>query len=146
MRARIPGLEERGGRGEEEVRESDGGGEEREDAKRGLGDRGSLPLRIGEDRQRRRAEGEDRDVDDGLPSRGQLAIEKVRVEVAEEQHDLEEQHARAPDGRSAAEPRQDHLGNDGLDLEQEERGKEDRCCVEQHGKTRITLLATDGHE
>jgi hypothetical protein len=47
----------------------------------------------------------------------------VRVEVAEEQQELEKKHAGGPDGGRASEPGKNHLGDDGLDLKQQESAK-----------------------
>ena len=57
----------------------------------------------------------------------------VRVGVAREQRHLEEQQARAPHGRPAAEPRQDEPGRHRLDEEQEERAECDGDVKRQRG-------------
>src|SRR6266446_3309797 len=49
----------------------------------------------------------------------------MRVEVAREKRGLEKQQARRPDLRRAAEPGQNRLGDQGLDLEKKEGTAED---------------------
>src|SRR5881392_875706 len=66
----------------------------------------------------------------GLPARPEPR-RPVGVGIAGEQHALEEDEARCPYARRAAEPRQDLLGDDRLHQEQQERRKEDRRRVRQ---------------
>ena len=49
----------------------------------------------------------------------------MRVAISEKQEELEAQHASSPNGRSAAEHRQDVFAFDQLDLEEEEGAQED---------------------
>src|ERR1035441_10410501 len=60
----------------------------------------------------------------------------VRVEIPQQKHRLEEKHAGGPHRGSAAEPRQNRLGDDGLDFKQQERRKRNRERVEQHLRNR----------
>ena len=53
------------------------------------------------------------------------------VGIAGEQERLEEQQADGPDSGRTAEPRQDRLGDHGLDLEEEEGACEDRGGVDE---------------
>src|SRR5207253_2979059 len=105
--------------------------EQSEDGERRRALRRGLPVWAGDDRQREDGGGEQRDMYDGLPSRRER-IDPVRVEIPEKQHDLEEQHARAPHGRRPAEPREDHLGDERLNLEQEGGGEEYGERIKQH--------------
>src|SRR6202162_1454080 len=68
-----------------------------------------------------------------LPAWSQAAYRSMRVRVAAEENDLEEEHAGRPDRRHAAEPRQDVLADDRLDLKEEKRPEEDRNGEEEHG-------------
>ena len=70
---------------------------------------------------------------DGLPAWLEPAAQEMRVGVAAEQHELEEQHARRPYARRAAEPRQDVFADEGLNEEEQERPGEDRQRKWQHG-------------
>jgi hypothetical protein len=64
----------------------------------------------------------------------------MRVGVAREQGDLEEQEARRPHRRRAAEPRQDELADEWLDLKEQERGEEDgQRRHEADPRPRLTL-------
>src|SRR5581483_12304613 len=63
----------------------------------------------------------------------------VRVEVAEEQQHLEEQHAHGPHGGRSAEPRQDDLRDQRLDLEEQERREKDGGGVQAHIFLRSSL-------
>src|SRR3989441_3372323 len=59
------------------------------------------------------------------------AMGEVGVRVTGEQHALEEHQAGRPNRRRAAKPRQDLLGDDRLNQEQQEGGEEDRRRVRQ---------------
>ena len=63
---------------------------------------------------------------------GQMARQQMRIGVAGEQRRLEEHHRDRPDRRRAAEPRQHHLGEHGLDREQQSGGEENRRRI--HGQ------------
>jgi hypothetical protein len=67
-----------------------------------------------------------------LRPRPERADGPVGIQVTAEQHCLEEQHGRDPDRRRPAEPRQDHLRDHGLDLEEQERAQEDGGSVKKH--------------
>ena len=60
------------------------------------------------------------------------ARDPVRVGVAQQQHELEEDHAGGPDDGRAPEPGKDLLGEDGLDQEEQEGAQEDGGGVKQH--------------
>lgn len=60
----------------------------------------------------------------GLESDGVLRKE-IRVQISQEQDTGEEEHARRPYRRRAAEPWQEQFPRDGLYLEKEERAEED---------------------
>ncbi|MEO7653597.1 MAG: hypothetical protein ABIZ80_24325 [Bryobacteraceae bacterium] len=53
----------------------------------------------------------------------------MRVEITAEQQELEEKHARSPDRRRTAEPGQDHLRDEGLNLKQQKGAEENRAGV-----------------
>jgi hypothetical protein len=65
-------------------------------------------------------------MDDGLRPRAEPRVEPVGVEVAEEERPLEEDERRRPDRGRPAEPRQEPLGDDRLDPEEEESPQADR--------------------
>ena len=79
-------------------------------------------------------EGERDEVDVALADRRAAAAEQVGVAVAEQEQQLEEQHAGGPHGRGAAEPRQDLLADDELDLEQQAGADADRGGEQEHGE------------
>jgi hypothetical protein len=60
-------------------------------------------------------------MDQHLRSRLAHTREQMRIHVAQQQHELEKQHARRPHGGGATEERQQHLANHGLTNEKEER-------------------------
>ena len=107
--ARIPRLQERTGGGEQEIWQADGGREQCENLQRWRA-RGGLPHRVGQNRKGRQANRQRRRVDRGLRARAQLFVYPMRVEIAEQEGQLEEQHAGAPDGRRSAKPGQNHFG------------------------------------
>src|SRR5262249_2044867 len=72
----------------------------------------------------------------GLPA-GVNAVRRVRVAVAAQQRRLKEQHARAPDRRTPAKPRQDHLGDHRLNLEQQKSGEKDRKREQRHSWSQL---------
>ena len=57
---------------------------------------------------------------DRFAGRRERRGQNVRIEVAEQQHKLEEDQAGHPDGRGAAEDGQQLLGGEGLDEEEQE--------------------------
>ena len=57
----------------------------------------------------------------------------MRVSVAQEERDLEEQHAGDPNRGRSAEPGQDQLGNHRLHLKQQERAEENGDRIESQG-------------
>src|SRR4029079_10527523 len=59
----------------------------------------------------------------------------MRVAVANQQHHLEEQHAGRPHRRTAAEPWQNKLADQRLDLKKQEGASENRKCVTRHRST-----------
>ena len=61
----------------------------------------------------------------GLQLRRDFPGQQMRVEVATEQQNLEDQHAGGPDDRPSAEPRQHGLAQHRLDLEQQKRTEKD---------------------
>ena len=80
----------------------------------------------------------------GLAFGGEAFEEYVGVRIAAEQGCLEKQHAGVPYGCRAAEPRKNHLGDDGLNLKQQERGEEDGKSVEKHRA--VSLSSHDREE
>src|ERR1700733_392417 len=67
-----------------------------------------------------------------LHARLQEADGDVRVSVSRQQQKLEEEHAGAPHRRRAAEPRQNHLGDERLHLEQQKGAQKNGNGVESH--------------
>jgi hypothetical protein len=61
-----------------------------------------------------------------LPRGGEPRCRQVRVEVAAKEHRLKEEHRRRPDGGAAAEPREDELADQRLNLEEQEGAGEYR--------------------
>ncbi len=64
-------------------------------------------------------------MDADLPFWAHAFGQEMRVQVAQEQRRLEKEQARRPDLRRAAEPGQDGLGDQRLDLEKKEGAAED---------------------
>ena len=64
----------------------------------------------------------------GLMGEGEAAQE-VRIQVAAHQEHLEEKKATGPDARGTSEPGQDVVGEEGLDLEQQESAQENGASV-----------------
>lgn len=73
-------------------------------------------------------------MEDGLSAGAEEAKGEVGVEVAEEEEELEEDHGGVPDGGGAAQEGDDHLGDHGLDEEEEAGAQEEGKAVEDdHG-------------
>jgi hypothetical protein len=61
------------------------------------------------------------------------------IAVAAKEHDLEEQHARRPYPRTAAEPWQNEFADDGLDLKQEKSAEQaQQGELQKHGRDEAT--------
>jgi hypothetical protein len=142
-----PVLEERPGRGQDQVGEADGEEEQAQDR----GDRIVAGARLPAVRRRDRrrpgrdpgdqqggAQRERGDVHDALAGRV-AAAEQVGIAVAGQEQHLEEQHAGRPHRRDAAEPGEDLLAQDELHLEEQEGSDADRHGEEERGE-----LARDG--
>jgi hypothetical protein len=134
VEAGVPALEQRASGGEGEEGQADGGEQEGDDR----GDRGvaglGAPGVAGDDRggpagdageEEEEAEEEQGEVDGALARRWPPG-EGVGVGVAAEQGELKKEHAGGPDGRGAAEPREQALAEDELDLEEQEGAEADR--------------------
>ena len=67
--------------------------------------------------------------------------QRVRVEISEQQHGLEEDQAGAPDRGAAAEDRQQNLPDQGLHHEEQRRGEEDREREERFMRRRVRRAA-----
>jgi hypothetical protein len=123
--ARCPRLLQRRARGEGKEGQRHRSREHEEHVEHGIhgavGPRG----RGGRDRQERERTRGEREQQRSLHPQGQRADRRVRERVAREQQRLEEEHARGPDRRRSAEPRQDRPSDDRLHLEEEERAQED---------------------
>ena len=130
-RARVPGLHQRARGGQREIGQPDARREEAEYAPRRVFAACGLPGGARGERQRRRGEGEERNVD-VAPGRDAQAHVGVRIDVAGEQQHLEKEHADRPHRRAAAEPGQDDLGDERLHLEEQEGAQENRDGVEDH--------------
>ncbi len=67
-------------------------------------------------------------MQDRLSKGRKVGDQQVRIGVACEEHELKEEHAGGPDGRTAAEPRQDRFADDRLNLKQQKRGDQNGGC------------------
>ena len=133
MRAREPGLHQRARRRQQEIRQADRRREQAEDQPRRVLGAAGLPVRRRDDRQHGERDAAAATVCSRTPARGvSRRTMRSRIGVAGEQRRLEEDEAGRPDGRRAAEPRQDLLRHHRLDEEQQERADEDRGGVEEH--------------
>lgn len=121
----IPGLNERSGGGKEQIGQADGGGEKGEHAEGRRGECTSFPGGVGGDGQGKQTEGQQEAVNESLAAGGKFVLQPVGVRIARQKRGLKEDHAGAPNRGSATEPGEDHLANDGLNLEEQERGKKD---------------------
>ncbi len=131
MRARVPGLHQGTGGGEREIGQPDARREQPEYPPRRVFAALGLPGGARGERQRRRGDGEQRDVN-VAPRRDPQTDIGVRIHVAREQQQLEEQHADRPYRRAAAEPRKDDLGDERLHLKEQEGAQENRGGVQDH--------------
>ena len=61
----------------------------------------------------------------------------VRIEIAPEQGCLEKEHGRKPDRGGPSEPGEDHLGDHGLDLEEQEGAQEYGQGKKEHGEAEL---------
>ena len=120
-----PGLEQRAGGRQHEVGQADAGEEQPKDVAGRLRVADGFPVFAGRDGQETDREDEQGEVQEHLLARTEPSDAAVGVGVAREEHHLEEQHARRPHGRSAAEPRQDEARDERLDEEEQERAPED---------------------
>jgi hypothetical protein len=71
----------------------------------------------GRDRQGGEGRRDQHQVDDRLRARPEMPAHEMGVRIAAQQQHLEEKHAGRPDAGTAAEPGQDVLADQGLDLE-----------------------------
>jgi hypothetical protein len=69
-----------------------------------------------------------------LTAQRQPAHDEVRVRVAGEQRRLKKYEARRPYGGRSSEPREDLLGDDRLNKEEQERTCENRQREKRHGR------------
>jgi hypothetical protein len=79
-----------------------------------------LPLLARGDGQQQEGGPEEGQVEQHLAPGSEQAGAQVRVSVAPDEQHLEEQHARRPHRRAAAEPGQDEAGDERLHQEEEE--------------------------
>ena len=129
---REPGLQQRAGRRQQQVGQADRRRQQPEDQpQRALGAQ-RLPGDGGDDGQQQEACDQQRRVQRSLPPARQAPGRRIGVGIAREQRALEEHQAGRPHRGRAPEPRQDLLGDDRLDQEQQERTREDRQRVEDH--------------
>ena len=85
---------------------------------------GGLPRRLRDHGQHGQADRQQHQVQPRLPDGAQMPVDGVGVQIARQQHQLEEQQADGPHGRRAAEPGQNHLGDDRLHLKQQKGADE----------------------
>ena len=88
--------------------------------------------RLGRDRQKQQRNQQDGDVDAAAGRPREACADEVSISVTAEQDDLEEQHAGRPDRRTAAEPWQDDLGDERLNLKEQESAEKDRDRKAKH--------------
>ena len=79
-------------------------------------------------------------MQDRLPAVPEPRRGGVSIGVAGQERGLEEHHAGVPDGRRAAQERQDHLADHRLDHEQERGAAEQRDRVEQQDEGQAEVL------
>ena len=121
-----PALKHGRRRRQREERQTDRPGEQQEQPADRIAIDGRRRVGTNRERQRQRRQQQHADVHDARSPRPQPLRDAVRVRVAAEQHDLEEQHARVPDHRRPAENRQNALRDHRLDDEHQQRAEEQR--------------------
>jgi hypothetical protein len=89
-----------------------------------------LPLRAPNDWDEREAADQQQKVHAGLNAGRVESREQVRVRVAGEEQHLKEDHAGGPHTGRSAEPREDVLGDQRLDLKEQERAGENRQRID----------------
>lgn len=131
---RKPALEKRSSGGKNKEREAGGKQRDEDDVAYGMLCVGRPPSGVRGDsgwpedgknkdkKQRCRKQGE---VQFCLSTWGQSLGDKVRVEVAAEEEELEDEHVGGPDGGRSAEPRQDVFADDELDLKEQKSAEKD---------------------
>ena len=127
-----PGLQKRASGGEQKIRQSDGRGQQKQNASRGIARLRWAPHGVGQNRQQGATPQQQRHMHHHLHASFQEADGDVRVGVSRQQQQLEEEQAGAPHRRRATEPRQNHLGDERLHLKQQEGTQENGNGVEQH--------------
>ena len=80
-------------------------------------------------------------MDDGLLSAG-LCVNPMRIGVAAQQRDLEEEHARGPDGGRTTKPGQNLFRDERLDLEKQKRAEQDGRSKERRRNSRASAAVT----
>ena len=141
-----PLLDQRTGRGQDEIWQPEAGGQQREDLHGRVAAAVRFPGVAGRDRQQCQGTRQQDEVDDGLRARLEPARGEVRVGIAAQQQHLKKQHARRPDPGPAAKPRQDVFPNERLHLEQEECSGENRQRIGGHsgkGDTRCREIKSE---
>ncbi len=128
------GLQERTGAGEQQVLQSDGGGEHEQNAADGFFAANRLPVRRRDDWQQEEAGGKQKDV--GFP-----APETVGIEISAEEGSLEEHERGRPDARAASEPGEDEPGDQGLNLKEEECAEKDGGAEQPGGRESAARVA-----
>ena len=124
-RAGEPALQERAGGSQHEEGEPHRAQQRQEEPSRGPG--AAHRRRDGGKRRRKEEAGhqQERQVQGGLPARGQGRRHHVRVEIAQQQRGLEEHHAGVPDRGRPAQQRQQHAGGERLHEEEQSGTQED---------------------
>ena len=100
-------------------------------------------FRAGRQRQGGYAERHQEEVHQDLRSGGEIAGEAEGVEVAEEKDELEEEHAGDPDSGGASESREEGLGEDRLD-DEEQGGTAGYGAGVEEGLARLELRGPGG--
>jgi hypothetical protein len=131
-RARVPRLHQRPRGRQQQVRRTDRTGQHRQHAPAGVFERHAFPARVGGHRQRGQAQHQQGDVHQWLLPGAHLFVQPVHIGITEQQLGLEEHDACAPHRGRSAKPRQDHLGDDGLDLKKQEGGEENGGREQAH--------------
>ena len=141
-----PGLHQRAGGRQQEIRQADRRRQHPEDQPGRVLRSAWLPLHARHDRQHGERDEEQHNVQPDARSRRHAADREIRVGVPGKQSSLEEDEAGGPHRCRTAEPGQDLLGHHRLHEEQQERANEDRGGVEGHRKrgARRALAAAGG--
>ena len=125
VRAGIPVLNQRAGGGQEEIRQPHTQGEQGYD----FGHRLLVALGLerglrNDEGRRHRRQGQQRQMDNGLPARRAAAADQEGIKIPAAQRALEKQHGRGPHRGTAAKPGQDEFADQRLNLEEQKSAEQ----------------------